>query len=81
MKNTCLLVHCISSLEGTSNQRIHNTASLPVPLFLVLHRIRTYISRYFYIFLEPIRHLLEKDFCHEFSFINGFTPSPHLLNG
>ena len=33
MKNTCLLVHYISSFEGTSSQ---DTASLSVPLFLVV---------------------------------------------
>ena len=36
MKNTCLLVHCILSFEGTSYKRIQDTASLPVPLFLVV---------------------------------------------
>ena len=45
MKNTCLLVHCILSFEGTSYKRIQDTASLPVPLFLVvLHCIRIYTS-------------------------------------
>ena len=55
MKNTCLPEHCISSFKGTSYKRIQETASLLVPLFLVvLHRIRIYISRYhFYNFLEP----------------------------
>ena len=55
MKNTSLLVHCISSFEGTSYKRIRDTASLPVPLFLVvLHRISFYISRYHFCnFLEP----------------------------
>ena len=47
MKNTCLLVHFILSFEGTPYKRIQDTASLPVPLFLVvLRRIRIYISRY-----------------------------------
>ena len=51
MKNTCLLVYCISGFEGTSlssyKKKIQDTASLPVPLFLVpLHRISFYISRY-----------------------------------
>ena len=76
MKNTCLLVHCILSFEGTSYKRIQDTASLPVPLFLVvLHHIRIYISRYhFYNFLEPNPTFTEKkDFRHEFSFFNGFT--------
>ena len=55
MKNACLLVHCISSFEGTSYKRIHDTAILPVLLFLaVLHRVRIYINRYnFHNFLEP----------------------------
>ena len=34
------------SFEGTSSKSIQDTASLPVPLFLVLRHIRTYISRY-----------------------------------
>ena len=64
MKNTCLLVHCILSFEGTSYKRIQDTASLPVPLFLVvLHRIRIYISRYyFYNFLDPNPTFTEKRF-------------------
>ena len=74
MKNTFLLVHCILSFEGTSYKRIQDTASLPVPLFLVaLHCIRIYISRYHF------SHLLKKDFCHEFSFFNGFTQTHHPL--
>ena len=32
--------------QGTSYKRIQDKASLPVSLFLVLHRIRIYISRY-----------------------------------
>ena len=35
MKNTCLLVHWILSFDGTSYKRIQDTASLPVPLFVV----------------------------------------------
>ena len=74
MKNACLLVHCISSFEGTSYKRIQDTASLPVPLFLVvLHRIRIYISRYHF------EHLLKKDFRHEFLFFNGFTQTHRPL--
>ena len=47
MKNACLLVYCVLRFKGTSYKRIQDTASLPVPLFLVvLHRIRIYISRY-----------------------------------
>ena len=48
-------VHCISSFEGISYKRIADTASLPVPLFLVvLHHITIYIRRYyFYNCLEP----------------------------
>ena len=54
-ENPFLLVHCISSFEGISYKRIHDTASLLVPLFLVvLHHITIYIRRYhFYNFLEP----------------------------
>ena len=68
MKNTCLLVHCILGLEGTSYKKIQGTASLPVPLFLVvLHRIRIYISRYqFYNFLEPNPTFTEKRFLSRF---------------
>ena len=40
-------VHWISSFEGPSYTRIQDTASVPVPLFLVLlHHTRIYISRY-----------------------------------
>ena len=47
MKNACLLVYCVLRFKGTSYKRIQDTASLPVPLFLVvLHCIRIYISRY-----------------------------------
>ena len=55
MKNTCLLVNCISSFEGISYKSIQDKASLPVPLFLaVLHRMTVYIRGYhFYNFLEP----------------------------
>ena len=64
MKNTRLLVHCILIFEGTSYNRIQYTASLPVPLFLVvLHRIRIYISRYYcYNFLELNPTFIEKRF-------------------
>ena len=40
------LVHCISNFEGTSYERTQDTASLPTPLFLVLHHISFYISTY-----------------------------------
>ena len=36
MKNTCFLVPCILSFEGSSYERIQDTASLQVPLFLVV---------------------------------------------
>ena len=83
MKNACLLVHCISSFEGIyffiKEYKIY-TASLPVPLFFVLHHIRIYISRYnFYSFLEPNPPLTKKDFCHEFPFFNGLTKPPTPL--
>ena len=62
MKNPCLLVHCISSVKGTTYERIQDTASIPVPLFLVvLHHIIIYISRYhFYKFLKPNPTFTEK---------------------
>ena len=83
MKNKCLLVHCILRFEGTSRERIQDTANLPVPLFLVvLHRIGIHISRYhFTTFSNLIQHLLKKDFRHKFSFFNGFTQTLHPLNG
>ena len=84
MKYTCLLVHSLSSFEGTSCEKIRDTASLPVPLFLViLNRISFYISRYhfFTTFQKRIQHCLEKDFRSKFSFFNGFTHSPQPLNG
>ena len=64
MKNTCLLVHCILSFEGTSYKRIQDTATLPVPLLVaVLHQIRIYISRYhFYNFSEPNPTITEQKF-------------------
>ena len=64
MKNTCLLVHYILSFEGISYKGIQDTVSLPVPLFLVvLHLIRTYISRYhFYNFIEPNPTFTDKRF-------------------
>ena len=50
-------------LEGTSYKRMKDTVSLPVPLFLVLHRIRIYIGRYhFYNFIEPNPTFTEKRF-------------------
>ena len=36
MKNTCLLVHYISSFESTSYKRIQDAVSLPVPLYNIL---------------------------------------------
>ena len=43
MKSLCLFVHCVSSFEGTFYKKIEDTASRPVPLFLVvLHRISFY---------------------------------------
>ena len=64
MKNTCFLVHCISSFGGSTYKRIQDIASLQVPLFLVaLHHTKTYISRYhFYNFLEPNPTFTEKRF-------------------
>ena len=64
MKNPCLLVHCISSVNSTTYERIQDTASIPVPLFLVvLHHIIINISRYhFYKFLEPNPTFSEKHF-------------------
>ena len=64
MKNTGLLVHCILRFEGISYKRLQDKASMPAPLFLVvLHRIRTYISRYLlYNFLEPNPTFTEKRF-------------------
>ena len=75
MKNPCLLVHCVSSFEGITYKRIQDTASLPVPLFLVvLHRIGIYISRYhFYNFLNLIQHFLKKIFVTNF---HSLTDSP-----
>ena len=75
MKNTCLLAFQVLKVLFIKEYEIY-TASLPVPLFLVvLHHIRIYISRYhFYNFLEPNPTFTEKkDFRHEFSFFNGFT--------
>ena len=67
---------------SSTYKRIQDTASLPVPLFLVvLHRIRIYISKYhFYNFLNLIQHL-QKNIFHEFSFFNRFTRTPHPLKG
>ena len=64
MTNICLLVHCILSFEGTSYKRIQDTASLPVPLFLVvLHHIRIYIADItFTAFWNLVQHSLKKDF-------------------
>ena len=61
-EHPCLLVHCISSVKGTTYERIQDTASIPVPLFLVvLHHIIIYISRYhFYKFLKPNPTFTEK---------------------
>ena len=57
MKNKCLLERCISSFKGTSYQRIQDTATLPVSLFLVaLYHIRIYIDS----FLEPNPTFTEK---------------------
>ena len=65
-------------------KKIRDTASLPVPLFLVIiHRISFYISRYhfFTTFQKRIQHFLEKDFRSKFSVFNGFTHSLQPLNG
>ena len=62
MKNTCLLERFISSFQGTSYKRMQDTASLPVPSFLIaLHRVRIHINRYhFYNILEPNPTFTEK---------------------
>ena len=65
MKNTCLLVHCISSFEGPSYKKIQDAASLPVPLVLVAFFITsTFTSAdiIFYNFLEPNPTSSEKIF-------------------
>ena len=64
MKNRCLLVHCISSFEGISYKRIQH--------FTLHHNLHEEIS-FLQLFKNLIQHLLEKDFCHKFSFFNGFT--------
>ena len=78
MKNTCFLVPCILSFEGSSYERIQDTASLQVPLFLVvLQNIRTYISRYhFYNFLEPNPTFTEKKFSSRIFFLRRIQPNP-----
>ena len=83
MKNTCLLVHCILSFESTSYKKIQDTASLPVPLFLVFtsHQLLHQQISFFTTFQNLIQHFLKKDFHREFSFFNGFnSPSAHPLN-
>ena len=64
MKNTSLLVHCISNFEGTSYKKLQDTASLPVPLFLVvLHPLAfTSADFIFYNFLEPNPTFSDKRF-------------------
>ena len=55
--------------QGTSYKRIQDKASLPVSLFLVLHRIRIYISRYHF------KHSLENDFRLKLQRIHHPPPS------
>ena len=85
MKNTCLLVDYSTKVLKVyaSYKRIQDTASLPVPLFLVvLHRIRIYISRYhFYNFLGPNPTFSEKNiFVTNFNYLTDSPkPPPHPL--
>ena len=79
MKNTWLLVHCISSFEGTSYKK--NTRYSCRFLYLLLSYISFYISRSYCFtsfknpnFLEP--NFLKKYFRNTFSFFNGFTQTP-----
>ena len=59
--------------EGTSVKSFK--IELPVLLFLVSHQFLHLIN-----FLELQSTLIEKGFCCEFSFFNGFTQTPHPLN-
>ena len=49
--------------------------------FYFFFRISFFVSsNIFYNFLELHSTLFEKDFCHNFSFFNGFTQTSHPLN-
>ena len=64
--------------EGTSVKSFK--IELPVLLFLVSHQFLYQQISFFYNFLELQSTLIEKDFCCEFSFFNGFTQTPHPRN-
>ena len=55
----------------------------PQDLLFLVADIIDYISRYDFprIFRTSFNIIWNEDFCHEFSFFNGFTQTPHPLNG
>ena len=68
IKETIILftaLYRISNFAGASYKKSHDTATSP------------FISWYFTSAENFIHHYQKKDFWHEFSFFNEFTPTPH----
>ena len=82
MKNTCLLVHCISSFEGislrSSYKEIQDTAQSTgsfISCCFKSHQLLHEQISFFTSFQNLIQHFLEKEFCHKFSFLMD-SPKP-----
>ena len=69
------VLHCTSIFEGTSYEKIQDTATSFL-LLVALHQFLHQQVSFFATFVDFIPHYLKKDFCQEFSFFNRFTQIP-----
>ena len=75
-----LVLHCISSFEGTSYKKLQDIATSSF-IYCCLASVFTLVDIIFFNFSELDSKLLSKKyFYHEFSFLNRFTQTPVVLS-
>ena len=79
-KKYTLFLYCISSFEGIPYKYLEDSTTSSYIFYCLTLVFTSSADIIFYNSLELHPHCLKNDFCHKFSFYNGFTQTNHTLN-